>query len=92
MAHHLWSELECGDDIMPGPWPEAEADALEQDEVELVVQVNGKLRGSIRVPKAADKEAIQALAIANANVQKFVSGQATKKIVVVPGRLINIVV
>jgi leucyl-tRNA synthetase len=60
--------------------------------VELVVQVNGKLRGSIRVPKAADKEAIQALAIANVNVQKFVSGQAIKKIVVVPGRLINLVV
>jgi leucyl-tRNA synthetase len=92
LAHHLWSELKLGDDIMLASWPEAAADALEQDEVELVVQVNGKLRGSIRVPKGADKEAIQALAMANANVQKFISGQATKKIVVVPGRLINIVV
>jgi leucyl-tRNA synthetase len=92
LAHDLWRELKFGDDIMLASWPEAEADALEQDEVELVVQVNGKLRGSIRVPKAADKEAIQSLAIANANVQKFISGQAIKKIVVVPGRLINLVV
>ena len=57
-----------------------------------MVQVNGKLRGSIRVPKAAGKEAIQELAVANANVKKFVEGQAIKKIVVVPGRLINLVV
>jgi leucyl-tRNA synthetase len=92
VAHHLWRELKFGEDVMRAPWPEADAAALEQDEVELVVQVNGKLRGSIRVPKAADKEAIQALAIANVNVQKFVSGQAIKKIVVVPGRLINLVV
>ncbi len=92
LAHHLWSQLKFGDDIMLASWPEAEADALEQDEVDLVVQVNGKLRGSIRVPKGADKEAIQALAMANANVQKFISGQAAKKVVVVPGRLINIVV
>jgi leucyl-tRNA synthetase len=92
IAHHLWRELKFGEDIMCEGWPKPEADALEQDEVELVVQVNGKLRGSIRVPKAADKEAIQLLAVANANVQKFVAGQAIKKIVVVPGRLINLVV
>jgi leucyl-tRNA synthetase len=92
ITHHLWRELGFGDDIMRAPWPEADAAALEQDEVELVVQVNGKLRGSIRVPKAADKEAIQVLAVANSNVQKFISGQAIKKIVVVPGRLVNLVV
>jgi leucyl-tRNA synthetase len=60
--------------------------------VELVVQVNGKLRGSITVPKAADKAAIEKLAMANANVQKFVAGQDVKKVVVVPGRLVNLVV
>jgi leucyl-tRNA synthetase len=92
IAHDLWRELKFGQDILQEDWPDPAADALEQDEVDLVVQVNGKLRGSIRVPKDADKEAIQALAMANANVQKFISGQATKKIVVVPGRLINIVV
>jgi leucyl-tRNA synthetase len=56
------------------------------------VQVNGKLRGSIRVPKAADKESIQSLALMNVNVKKFVEGQTVKKVVVVPGRLVNLVV
>ncbi len=92
ITHHLWRELRFGEDIMLASWPKPEAAALEQDEIDLVVQVNGKLRGSIRVPKAAGKEAIQELAVANANVKKFVEGQAIKKIVVVPGRLINLVV
>ena len=70
----------------------ADPAALEQDEIELVVQVNGKLRGSIRVPKAADQAAIRELAISNANVKKFVEGLAIKKVVVVPGRLVNLVV
>jgi leucyl-tRNA synthetase len=99
LTHTLWRELElgknfpdAGDDVMRAPWPEPDAAALEQDEVELVVQVNGKLRGSIRVPKAADRAAIEGLALANANVQRFVAGQNVKKVVVVPGRLVNLVV
>jgi leucyl-tRNA synthetase len=99
ISHRLWIDLEfgkdfptAGEDVMRAPWPEPDAAALEQDEVELVVQVNGKLRGSIRVPKAADRAAIEGLALANANVQKFVAGQAVKKVVVVPGRLVNLVV
>jgi len=92
IAHYLWRELEFGDDVLRAPWPEPDPAALEQDEVELVVQVNGKLRGSIRVPKQADKSTIESLAMANANVQKFVAGQHVKKVVVVPGRLVNLVV
>src|SRR5687768_3984561 len=92
IAHHLWRELGFGEDIMQAAWPEPDPTALEQDEIELVVQVNGKLRGSIRVPKAADRSAIEGIALANPNVQKFVGGQAVKKVVVVPGRLINVVV
>jgi len=92
LAHCLWRELKFGEDIMSEPWPEPDAKALEQDEIELVVQVNGKLRGSIRVPKAADRAAIEQLARANPNVQRFVAGQNVKKVVVVPGRLINLVV
>jgi leucyl-tRNA synthetase len=92
IAHHLWRSLKFGDDIMKAPWPEPDPAALEQDEVELVVQVNGKLRGSIRVPKAADRAAIEELARANPNVQRFVAGQNVKKVVVVPGRLVNLVV
>jgi leucyl-tRNA synthetase len=60
--------------------------------VELVVQVNGKLRGSIRVPKDADRSVIEGLALKNTNVQKFVAGQDIKKVHVVPGRLVNLVV
>jgi leucyl-tRNA synthetase len=92
LTHHLWRELEFGEDIMRAPWPDPDPAALEQDEVELVVQVNGKLRGSIRVPKAADRAAIEQLARANPNVQRFVAGQNVKKVVVVPGRLVNLVV
>ena len=92
IAHHLWRELKFGEDIMKAPWPEPDPAALEQDEVELVVQVNGKLRGSIRVPKAADRAAIEQLARANPNVQRFVAGHSVKKVVVVPGRLVNLVV
>jgi leucyl-tRNA synthetase len=92
ITHHLWRELDFGEDIMRAPWPEPDPAALEQEEVELVVQVNGKLRGSIRVPKAADRGMIEGIALANPNVQKFVAGQSVKKVVVVPGRLINVVV
>ncbi len=92
ITHHLWRELGFGEDVMNAPWPAPDPAALEQDEVELVVQVNGKLRGSIRVPKAADRGAIEGLALANPNVQKFVAGQSVKKVVVVPGRLVNLVV
>jgi leucyl-tRNA synthetase len=92
IAHHLWRELGFGEDILLAQWPDPDPAALEQDEIELVVQVNGKLRGSIRVPKAADRGTIEGLALANPNVQKFVAGQKVKKVVVVPGRLVNLVV
>jgi leucyl-tRNA synthetase len=92
VAHHLWRSLGFGDDVLRAPWPEPDPDALEQDEVELVVQVNGKLRGSIRVPKDADQSTIESLALRNSNVQKFVSGQSIKKVHVVRGRLVNLVV
>ena len=59
VAHHLWRELGFGEDIIDAPWPEPDADALEQDEIELVVQVNGKLRGSLKVPKSADRQTIE---------------------------------
>ena len=65
---------------------------LPRSEIELVVQVNGKLRGSVRVPATADKAAIEAAALANADARKFMDGKPPKKIVIVPGRLVNIVV
>jgi len=92
LTHHLWRELKFGEDVMLAPWPQPDPAALEQDEVELVVQVNGKLRGSIRVPKAAGRSEIEELARANPNVQRSIAGQNVKKVVVVPGRLVNLVV
>jgi leucyl-tRNA synthetase len=88
----LWTELRPGTKLLDQPWPMADANAMEQSEIELVVQVNGKLRGNIRVAKEADKAAIEAAALANADVQKHVAGLPPKKVIVVPGRLVNIVV
>ena len=92
IAHVMWRELGCGDDILNAPWPEPQEAALKQDFIELVLQINGKLRGSISVPATADKAAVEALALASDAAQKFLEGQAPKKVVVVPGRLVNIVI
>ena len=92
ITHALWQGLGYGKDILDAPWPQADAAALDTDEIELVVQVNGKLRGSLRVAKSADRAEIEKLALANAGVQKHIAGQTVKKVVVVPGRLINVVV
>jgi leucyl-tRNA synthetase len=73
-------------------WPELDETALELDMIELVVQVNGKLRGRVSVPADADKAAIESLAVADENVQRFVEGKDIRKVIVVPGRLVNIVV
>jgi leucyl-tRNA synthetase len=94
ITHALWQGLgyaKAYGDILDAPWPQVDASALEQDEIELVVQVNGKLRGNVRVPKEADKAAVEAAALANENVKKFVEG-TPKKVIVVPGKLVNIVV
>jgi leucyl-tRNA synthetase len=96
ITHALWNDLgfaaQYGAEIIDAPWPQADEAALVTDEIELVVQVNGKLRASIRVPAAADKATIEQAAIGDANVQRFVAGQAIKRVVVVPGKLVNVVV
>ena len=92
LCQTLWTELKPGLDLLDAAWPGVDETALVQDEIELVLQVNGKLRGSVRVAKAAAKDEIERLALADANVQKFIAGQSVKKIVVVPGRLVNVVV
>jgi leucyl-tRNA synthetase len=92
IAHHLWRELKFGEDIIAAPWPEHDPAALIEDEIELVVQVNGRKRGDVRVPRDADSKAIETIVLADPAVQRHVSGQAIKKVVVVPGRLVNVVV
>jgi len=92
VSHYLWRELKFGEDILAAPWPEHDPAALIEDEIELVVQVNGRKRGDVRVPRDADPKAIETIVLADPAVQKHVSGQAIKKIIVVPGRLVNVVV
>jgi leucyl-tRNA synthetase len=91
----LWQDLGYATpmgDLLDAPWPEVDEAALVQDEIELMLQVNGKLRGAIKVPAASDKAAIEATALANPDFIKFAEGKPPKKIIIVPGRLVNIVV
>ncbi|TWO64451.1 leucine--tRNA ligase [Caenimonas sedimenti] len=78
-------------DLLDAPWPKLDESALVQDEIELVLQVNGKHRGSILVPAGADKAAIEKIAVASEAFTKFAAGAAPKKVIVVPGRLVNVV-
>jgi len=88
----IWEGLGHTDLIMDAKWPEADADALQRDELELIVQVNGKLRGKINVPVEYDEERIKSEALANENVSRFIGDKTIKKTIVVPGRLVNIVI
>ncbi len=91
VTHHLWRELGFGEDILAAPWPEVDENALKQDTIEYVVQVNGKVRASVKVPADADRESIQAAALAHDQVLKFIGGQAIRKVILVPNKLVNIV-
>jgi leucyl-tRNA synthetase len=94
VAHVLWVELgyakELGD-LLDAPMPQPAEEALRQDEIELVVQVNGKLRGRVTVAAAADEAAIEAAALADQHVQKFLD-KPVRKVIYVKGKLVNIVV
>ncbi len=94
VAHALWEALGFAKDqggLLDAPWPEVDESALVQDEIELVLQINGKLRGSVTVPAGADKAAIEAAALACDAFVKQAAGVPAKKVIVVPGRLVNIV-
>jgi len=95
LCHALWQNLgfaaQLGD-LLDAPWPQVDASALVQDEIELMLQVSGKLRGSIVVPAGATKEEIEKIAVSSEVVVKFAAGAAIKKVIVVPGRLVNVVV
>jgi leucyl-tRNA synthetase len=92
---NLWNDLGYAKglgDLLDAPWPQVDEAALVQDEIELVLQVNGKTRGAITVAAGADKAAIEAAAVASPDFVKFSEGKAPKKVIVVPGRLVNVVV
>jgi leucyl-tRNA synthetase len=95
IAHALWLVLGVAarlGELIDAPWPAVDEAALQQDQIELVLQVNGKHRGAIVVAADAEKAAIEAAAVASPEVAKFGGGKPAKKVIVVPGRLVNVVV
>lgn len=95
VAHAVWKELgyaQAAGDLLDAPWPQVDESALKQDEIELVLQVNGKTRGAVLVPAGADKAEIERIAVASEAFVKFAGGASAKKVIVVPGRLVNVVV
>jgi leucyl-tRNA synthetase len=94
ITHALWGDLGFANgygELLDAPWPEADPDALRADVVELVVQVNGKHRGSIRVPAGADRAAIESAVLGDPSINRYITGPI-QKLVIVPARLVNVVV
>jgi len=92
LCHHLWLKIGNTEAMIDVLWPEVDEEALIQEEVQLVVQVNGKLRAKIVVPVDAEKKSIEKAALAEENVVKFSKGKEVKKVIIVPNKLVNVVV
>ncbi len=90
-SHALWQALGHDEAVLNAAWPQVDESALVKDSLELVVQVNGKVRAKLEVPANADKDTVENLAKAEPNVQKFTDGKTIRKVIVVPGKLVNIV-
>jgi leucyl-tRNA synthetase len=91
ICHQLWSVLGGKGDVLNAPWPLVDKSALTRDSIEMVVQVNGKVRAKMEVAAEADKSAVEASALQQDNVQRFLEGVTVRKVIVVPGKLVNIV-
>lgn len=91
MVEELWSQFGESDTITYQPWPTYDPKALVEDEVEMIVQVNGKVRAKIKMAKDTDRDEAQQLALANEHVKKFTNGKDIKKVIVVPNKIVNIV-
>lgn len=91
LAYYLWHELKFPGDITEAPWPKVDLAALAKDEIELAVQVNGKIRGKITVPNGADENTIKLLATTQENIARFTSDKTINKIIIVPNKLVNII-
>jgi leucyl-tRNA synthetase len=92
VTHALWRALGHSTALIDERWPQADASALEQSSVQIVVQVNGKLRAHLTVPASTDDESLRAAAVADPHVQKFIGGAQVRKVIVVRGKLVNVVV
>jgi leucyl-tRNA synthetase len=91
-CHALWQTLGHEDAVIDAPWPRADAGAMARDEVELVVQVNGRLRGRVTVAADADQESVKSAAMEVENVARFLEGHTVRKVILVPGKLVNVVI
>ncbi len=91
ISHELWQQLGHAGSVIDAAWPSVDEQALVQDTITLVVQVNGKLRGQVEMPAAASREEVEAAARGNENVLRFIDGLTIRKVIVVPGKLVNIV-
>lgn len=91
ISHALWQHLGHDQAVIDATWPSVDESALVQDSITLVVQVNGKLRGQVEMPAGASREEIEAAARSNENVLRFIDGLTIRKVIVVPGKLVNIV-
>jgi leucyl-tRNA synthetase len=91
-THALWQALGHADPLIDRRWPEPDASALVQDTLEIVVQINGKLRGRVTVAADASEDAIRKTALADPNVHKWVEGKPIRKVIIVKGKLVNVVV
>ena len=92
ICHQLWQDLGHQQTVVSESWPEVDSSALEQDSIELVIQVNGKLRSKISVPATASSDEVQALALQDEHALRFIEGKTIRKVIVVPNKLVNIVV
>jgi len=88
----LWIALGHDEPLINAAWPKSDPEALEQNTIEMVIQVNGKLRSKISIDKDTDKEQVEVLALADENVKRHTEGKTVRKVIVIPGRLVNIVV
>jgi leucyl-tRNA synthetase len=92
ICEELWQRLGYGTPLAQRPWPKHDEEALKADEITVVVQVNGKLRARIQTAPDASREDLEAKALAEDNVKRHMDGKAVKKVIVVPGKLINVIV
>ena len=92
LTHVLWTTLGYGGDLMDAQWPIEDPQALQSDTVEMVLQVNGKLRGTLAVPAGAANGVVERIALASEAAQRHLDGKPARKVIVVPGRLVNIVI
>jgi leucyl-tRNA synthetase len=92
ICHRLWQDLGHGSVIIDHPWPEVDTTALVQESIEMVIQVNGKLRGKIQIAADTDRDSCEAAARANEQLQRFLGDDPIRKVIVVPGKLVNFVV